>query len=409
MTAWLVEHSGKVFQGTCGWSDPTILQCGRFYPAWVKTAEDRLRHYSTVFPCVECDSSNYAIPSRQRVERWLSCVPQGFIFHFKAFGFFTRKYCPTNNLPRVIRSDLSVSLQQQSSVKWDEMPVVVREKLWELFNAALKPMHNANKLGIVVFQFHLGFGPVVENKQHVLECRRLLDQDYKMAVEFRNRKWIIESELSKTLGWLQEHDIGLICTDELEHELLNLTAPSKASDSTVVPIIYELGSLRFSYIRVHRRAGKERLLTTDQIERWSERLQAENIQRCIKGPIFFMWGTDHEDQPIINSKHLTAQLRELAFNWSLNCPKSFGNLLQFCSPLPKTPTAAIAEENEERTTLSERLVDMSPAKKSKQDKDTQHSTEKSATNISPLTKKKVEKDKDAHKQLKVTSFFSKQS
>ena len=104
MTAWLVEHSGKVFQGTCGWSDPTILQCGRFYPAWVKTAEDRLRHYSTVFPCVECDSSNYAIPSRQRVERWLSCVPQGFIFHFKAFGFFTRKVRKRlNNLDKVCR------------------------------------------------------------------------------------------------------------------------------------------------------------------------------------------------------------------------------------------------------------------------------------------------------------------
>lgn len=82
---------GKVLQGTCGWSDSSIVKCGRFYPASVKTTEDRLLHYSRFFPCVECDTSNYAIPSPVVVEKWLKCVPVGFKFHFKAFGFFTRK------------------------------------------------------------------------------------------------------------------------------------------------------------------------------------------------------------------------------------------------------------------------------------------------------------------------------
>lgn len=82
---------GKVLQGTCGWSDSSIVKCGRFYPGSVKTTEDRLLHYSRVFPCVECDTSNYAIPSPTVVEKWLKCVPAGFKFHFKAFGFFTRK------------------------------------------------------------------------------------------------------------------------------------------------------------------------------------------------------------------------------------------------------------------------------------------------------------------------------
>lgn len=82
---------GKVLQGTCGWSDSSIVKCGRFYPGSVKTTEDRLLHYSRVFPCVECDTSNYAIPRPTVVEKWLKCVPAGFKFHFKAFGFFTRK------------------------------------------------------------------------------------------------------------------------------------------------------------------------------------------------------------------------------------------------------------------------------------------------------------------------------
>ena len=96
-TAHVEDMKGKVLQGTCGWSDSSIVKCGRFYPGSVKTSEDRLLHYSRFFPCVECDSSNYAIPSPAAVEKWLKCVPAGFKFHFKAFGFFTRKvrsiYC----------------------------------------------------------------------------------------------------------------------------------------------------------------------------------------------------------------------------------------------------------------------------------------------------------------------------
>ena len=86
-----IDLKGKVFQGTCGWSDSSIVKCGKFYPSSVKTTEDRLLHYSRFFPCVECDSSNYAIPSPAAVEKWIKCVPAGFKFHFKAFGFFTRK------------------------------------------------------------------------------------------------------------------------------------------------------------------------------------------------------------------------------------------------------------------------------------------------------------------------------
>ncbi|MCO5579423.1 hypothetical protein L7F22_033278 [Adiantum nelumboides] len=80
----------KVLMGTCGWSDQTLLKCGRFYPASVRSAEDRLRHYSTHFPCVEVDTSTYAIPSIVSVKAWLRCVPKGFLFHFKAFGFLCR-------------------------------------------------------------------------------------------------------------------------------------------------------------------------------------------------------------------------------------------------------------------------------------------------------------------------------
>lgn len=44
-----------------GWSDHSLLRCGRFYPASVRSAEDRLQHYSRHFPCWHI-SFNTCIP-----------------------------------------------------------------------------------------------------------------------------------------------------------------------------------------------------------------------------------------------------------------------------------------------------------------------------------------------------------
>ena len=39
--------------------------------------------YSVKFPCVEVDSSCYAIPSASTTARWVKRTPPGFVFHFK--------------------------------------------------------------------------------------------------------------------------------------------------------------------------------------------------------------------------------------------------------------------------------------------------------------------------------------
>ena len=45
--------AGRVLHGTCGWSDPSIVACGRFYPKSVRTAAEKLTVYSRTFACVE--------------------------------------------------------------------------------------------------------------------------------------------------------------------------------------------------------------------------------------------------------------------------------------------------------------------------------------------------------------------
>lgn len=89
--------------GTCGWGDESIGRCGRFYPAGIRSAKDRLRHYSTHFPCVEVDTSNYAMPGAQRIREWMDQTPTTFKFHFKVFGIFTGLAVPVNAIPQDVR------------------------------------------------------------------------------------------------------------------------------------------------------------------------------------------------------------------------------------------------------------------------------------------------------------------
>ena len=49
----MAETAGRVLHGTCGWSDPSIVACGRFYPKNVKTSTDKLEVFSKTFACVE--------------------------------------------------------------------------------------------------------------------------------------------------------------------------------------------------------------------------------------------------------------------------------------------------------------------------------------------------------------------
>lgn len=39
----------KLVHGTCGWSDASLVRCGRFYPSSMRaraSSEEKLRHYS---------------------------------------------------------------------------------------------------------------------------------------------------------------------------------------------------------------------------------------------------------------------------------------------------------------------------------------------------------------------------
>jgi hypothetical protein len=71
----------------------------------------------------------------------------------------------------------------------------------------------------------------------------------------------------------------------------------------------------FLYVRLHRRHGTPglRILPAEQHAAWAQRLASVAPQ--LQGPIYFLWGTDWEDAPVVNARALAAALpRELVYD-----------------------------------------------------------------------------------------------
>jgi uncharacterized protein YecE (DUF72 family) len=190
------------------------------------------------------------------------------------------------------------------------------DALWAAFHACIEPISRAGKLGAVVFQFHLNFSPSVDNRLHVRWCREKLDKGLAMAVEFRNRDWFGTPDAAKSLvAWLSEAGIVLIAADELRHETFQSdraqTGLPAGATSERLPIALEATVPSWgSYVRVHRRHGgfESRVLPATDIQAWVVRLRDSLSAPRVNGPIWFLWGTDWEDAPLVNARHLTAEL-----------------------------------------------------------------------------------------------------
>ena len=315
--SWLPAFAGKLLQGTCGWTDSSILRGAHFYPPHIHSAVDRLRHYSAYFPCVEVDSSNYAIPPPSRVSSWLAVTPAGFLFHFKVFGLFTSLSIKVDALPGPLRDQVPAAIAASSQpVRLDSLPASYISSLWQYWNTAILPAHAAAKLGLVIFQFQLSFAPSDAHRQHVEWCRRQLCSAYRMGVEFRDRRWIKGEEGRRTLRWLAELDLTYIVCDDLEQETYRPGREPIGEDKQLA-VVHATSSSHSLYVRLHRRTGDnrgDRVLAATEFTQWADRLRDEQeaADRDRRRSVFFLWGTDCVDDPITNARKMGEALRDRA-------------------------------------------------------------------------------------------------
>jgi uncharacterized protein YecE (DUF72 family) len=159
---------------------------------------------------VEVDATYYALPAERNAVLWAERTPHGFIFHIKAYSMLTGHPTLVKSIPKVLGGELPKDLL--AKVRAKEFPKEVVEAAFDMFRAALRPLKEAGKLGCLLFQFPPWFVPSA-GAYRWLELVREKLPDHRLAVEFRNWRWIRPPEKERSLLFLQDHDISYVVID----------------------------------------------------------------------------------------------------------------------------------------------------------------------------------------------------
>lgn len=225
---------GKILVGTASWSDPGFVQ--QWYPKGMRPHE-RLGWYAEHFEMVEINSTFYSVPDPRMVERWCAATPDGFIFDLKLHQLFSFHSTAAKLLP----PDLQRLAQTDAKGKVKLTPALA-EAMVNLFLLSMLILRAAGKLGVLLLQL----SPAFSTKKHKLdELEPLIDmlRDYRLAIEFRNRNWVIGDQLRETIEFLKRQRAIFV----------NVDAPP-AEHFTIMPSnLNEITNPHLTYIRLHGR------------------------------------------------------------------------------------------------------------------------------------------------------------
>ncbi|MPZ99466.1 MAG: DUF72 domain-containing protein [Dehalococcoidia bacterium] len=231
--------AARVLLGTASWADKPLIESGKFYPPEATSAEARLRFYASRFPLVEADSSYYGLPTEATSRAWVERTPRAFTFNVKAYSLFTEHPTPVQRLPKAIKEVMPPDLAKARNLYRKDAPPDVVDLCWSTFIDALLPLHDAGKLGVIVFQFPKWVFPNRATKSYFEEIRERLGP-YRAAIEFRNEIWLNAENQEDTLAFLGDLDFTFICVDE-----------PQGFSSSVPPVAASTNQLAF--VRFHGR------------------------------------------------------------------------------------------------------------------------------------------------------------
>jgi uncharacterized protein YecE (DUF72 family) len=196
------SRPGRIRVGTASWTDPGFI--ADWYPPGLP-ANQRLPWYAKHFDLVEVNSTFYAVPPAAWAARWAAQTPDDFVFDVKLHRVLSRHRAPVDTLPRGLRSLAGSGERAALTPK-------LEKALVEMIREAVEPLVTAGKFGAFLLQLSPSFGPkyhALSELDHLLE---LLD-DYKVAVELRNRNWVEGELLSKTVAYFRRRGVAMVVVD----------------------------------------------------------------------------------------------------------------------------------------------------------------------------------------------------
>ncbi|MEV0405546.1 DUF72 domain-containing protein [Actinoallomurus sp. NPDC050550] len=255
---------GDILVGTASWTDKTLLATD-WYPPDVKTAEERLKFYASRFPLVEVDSTYYAPPAERTVGYWRDRTPPGFTFNVKAFSLFTQH--PTR--PAALYKELRERVPDKKTLYLRDVPDDVAEEVWQRFLESLWPLHEAGRLGALLFQFPQWFPIGRANKEYILRAKRRCEP-MRVCVEFRNHTWMSEDNREETLDFLRRYDVPYVSVD-MPQGYPSSIPPVLAATSGLAVVRFHGHSDKWTSKNIYERFGY--LYEERELKEWAPRLR----------------------------------------------------------------------------------------------------------------------------------------
>jgi uncharacterized protein YecE (DUF72 family) len=254
---------GEILVGTAGWADKTVLDSG-WYPPEADTPERRLGYYARQFPLVEVDSTYYSPPAEATAKLWAARTPAGFTFNVKAFSLLTGHPTQPNKLYKDLRPETD-----KKNIYPDDLSPQVYEDVWSRFLSALEPLHEAGKLGLLLFQFPPWFTIRRSNKQYLLEVAKRC-RPMRVAIELRNATWMDGDNEKETLDFLTQHHLPYVCVD-MPQGYRSSMPPTVAATSDVSVMRFHGHSEKWTAKRVEDRF--DYLYSEPELRSWAPKLE----------------------------------------------------------------------------------------------------------------------------------------
>jgi len=223
--------------GTASWTDPGFVE--RWYPQKM-AAHERLAWYAQHFAMVEVNSTFYSVPDPRMVERWCATTPDNFTFDVKLHQLFSFHSTQRKLLPPELQRIAQIDAKEKVNTSPE-----LQDALLESFLRPMSILQSAGKLGVFLLQLSPAFSP---RKHHLNELQPLVEKlvDYQLAIEFRNRNWVVGDQLRFTVDFLRKRNVGFV----------NVDAPASDHFSVVPSELNEITNPNFSYLRLHGRDPK---------------------------------------------------------------------------------------------------------------------------------------------------------
>ncbi|MBA7692686.1 hypothetical protein ES703_101253 [subsurface metagenome] len=295
---------GEILVGTCSWTDKTLIESGRFYPAWAHSAEARLQYYGSQFGIVEVDSSYYALPNERTSGLWVERTEDKFVFDVKVFRLFTQHPMPLTALPKDIREAVPPQPKEKANIYQRDMPPDLVDELWSRFEHALLPLDSAGKLGVVLLQFPPWFYPGNEQRDYIMSCKERLPQ-YRLAIEFRHNSWVNEKNVERTLNFLRENDLPFVCVDEPQG--FKSSVPPIAEATSDIGLVRFHGRNREMWEKKGASVAERfnYLYTEDELRKWVPRIR-ELASKTRQLHVLF--NNCYQDKAVVNARQVRLML-----------------------------------------------------------------------------------------------------